>query len=179
MKGEAAVGALAASRLFGPESAAAFAALMALAIVATVNAMITIGPRVYHAMARDGAFPRFAGHSSGRSHLPFAAVLTQGLCAALMTFTSLPQLVTYIGFCLTFFTVLAVASLFVFRRRPGWHHLPAVNFAFPLLPLSYLAVGGWMITYGFMLRPAISAAAALTLAAGGAVYYRQRQAVSR
>jgi APA family basic amino acid/polyamine antiporter len=174
MKGEVAVGALAASRLFGPQIAGVFGALMALAIVATVNAMITIGPRVYYAMAMDGAFLRFAGRLSPRSRVPFAAVLTQGLCAALMTFTSFPQLVTYIGFCLTFFTVLAVASLFVFRRRPGWQRLPVVSLGFPLVPASYLAIGVWMIAYGFMLRPAISAVAALTLVAGGAVYYRGR-----
>jgi basic amino acid/polyamine antiporter, APA family len=179
MKGEVAVGALAASRLFGPEVAGAFGVLMALAIVATVNAMMAIGPRVYHAMALDGAFLRFAGRLSPQSRVPFAAVLTQGVCAALMTFTSFPQLVTYIGFCLTFFTVLAVASLFVFRRRPGWQRLPIVSLAFPLVPASYLAIGAWTMAYGFMLRPAISALAVLTLVAGGAVYYRGGGRASR
>jgi APA family basic amino acid/polyamine antiporter len=97
-----------------------------------------------------------------------------------MTFTSFPQLVTYIGFCLTFFTVLAVSSLFVFRRRPNWQRLPAVSFAFPLVPASYLVVGSWMIYYGFMLRPAVSAVAVLTLLIGAAVYYaRLRSGRSR
>ena len=88
-----------------------------------------------------------------------------------MTFTSFPQLVTYIGFSVTFFTVLAVSSLFVLRRRPGWQRLPAVSIAFPLVPVSYLLVGGWMTYYGFMLRPAISAAAVLTLITGAEAYY--------
>src|SRR5215472_13803208 len=68
-------------------------------------------------------------------------------------------------------TVLAVSSLFVFRRRPGWQRLRAVSVAFPLVPASYLLVGAWMIYYGLMLRPAISAAAVLTLVTGAAVYY--------
>lgn len=171
MKGEVAVGALAASRLFGPQVAGLFGAFMALAIVSTVNAMITIGPRVYYAMAKDGAFLTVAARVSPRSRVPVAAVMLQGACAMLMTFTSFPQLVTYIGFSLTFFTVLAVTSVFVFRRRPGWQRLAPVNAAFPLVPVSYLVVGVWMIYYGFMLRPAISAAAALTLVVGAAVYY--------
>ena len=171
MKGEVAVGALAASRLFGPQVAGVFGALMALAIVSTVNAMITIGPRVYYAMAKDGAFLNVAARLSPRSRVPIAAVICQGACAMLMTFSSFPQLVTYIGFSLTFFTVLAVSSLFVFRRRPGWQRLPAVSMAFPLVPASYLLVGAWMIYYGFMLRPAISAAVVLTLITGAAVYY--------
>jgi APA family basic amino acid/polyamine antiporter len=180
MKGVVAVGALAASALFGSQVAGIFGALMALAIVSTVNAMITIGPRVYYAMAKDGAFVNVAARLSARSRVPVAAVVCQGACAILMTFTSFPQLVTYIGFSLTFFTVLAVSSLFVFRRRPGWQRLPAVSFAFPLVPASYLLIGAWMIYYGFMLRPAISAAAVLTLITGAAVYYtRLRTGASR
>lgn len=175
MKGVVAIGAMTASRLFGSQVAGLFGALMALAIVSTVNAMITIGPRVYYAMARDGAFLSVAARLGERSRVPLAAVVLQGACAMLMTFTSFPQLVIYIGFSLTFFTVLAVSSLFVFRRRPGWQRLPSVSLAFPLVPASYLLVGVWMIYYGFMLRPAISAAAFLTLVTGAVVYYaRQR-----
>ena len=70
-----AVGALAASRLFGPQVAGLFGALMALAIVSTVNAMITIGPRVYYAMAKDGAFLSVAARLSPRSRVPIAAVV--------------------------------------------------------------------------------------------------------
>ena len=171
MKGVVAVGALAAKQLFGPQVAGLFGALMAVAIISTVNAMTTIGPRVYYAMAKDGAFVGAAARVSPTSHVPVLAVLCQGACATLMTFTSFPQLVTYIGFSLTFFTVLAVSSLFVFRKRPGWQRLPAVSVAFPLIPTAYLLIGGWMIYYGFMLRPAISAAAVLTLLTGAAVYF--------
>ena len=171
MKGVVAVGALSAKQLFGPQVAGLFGALMAVAIVSTVNAMTTIGPRVYYAMAKDGAFVSAAARVSPRSRVPVLAVLCQGACATLMTFTSFPQLVTYIGFSLTFFTVLAVSSLFVFRRRPGWQRLPAVSVAFPLVPASYLLIGAWMIYYGFMLRPAISAAAVLTLLIGAVVYF--------
>jgi APA family basic amino acid/polyamine antiporter len=171
MKGVVAVGALAASALFGSQAAGVFGALMALAIVSTVNAMITIGPRVYYAMAKDGAFLNMAARLSARSRVPVAAVVCQGVSAMLMTFTSFPQLVTYIGFSLTFFTVLAVSSLFVFRHRPGWQRLTAVSLAFPFVPASYLLIGAWMIYYGFMLRPAISATAVLTLITGAAVFY--------
>jgi APA family basic amino acid/polyamine antiporter len=173
MKGVVAVGALAASQLFGPQVANVFGVLMALAIVSTVNAMITIGPRVYYAMAKDGAFLGMAARVGERSRVPVVAIACQGTCAILMTFTSFPQLVTYIGFSLTFFTVLAVSSVLVFRRRPGWKRLPAVSMAFPLVPASYLLIGAWMIYYGFMLRPAISAAAVVTLLTGALVYVAQ------
>ena len=57
LKGETAVGALAASHLFGPDVAGMFSALMALSLMASVNAQIVTGPRVYYAMAKNSAFP--------------------------------------------------------------------------------------------------------------------------
>jgi hypothetical protein len=65
--------------------------------------------------------------------------------------------------------------LFVFRRRPGWQKLGVVSFAYPLLPVFFVAVGIWMTILGVMLRPEISAAAVLTVAAGAAVYHFRLQ----
>ncbi len=56
MKGVIAVGSLAAQNLFGPGVAGVFAALMAICIMSTVNAEVTVGPRVYYAMAQNRAF---------------------------------------------------------------------------------------------------------------------------
>ncbi len=171
MKGVFAVGSLAASKLFGPEISGMFSALMAISILSTVNAMVTIGPRVYYAMARNGAFFGFARKVNPRFHTPIPAILCQGVCSILMTMTPFPQLVVYIGFSLTFFTVLAVASLFLFRRRPNWEKLPVVSFAWPLVPAVFVLVGVWMIVYGILLQPVVSAAAILTIAAGAAAYH--------
>ncbi len=171
MKGVFAVGSLAASKLFGPEISGIFSALMAISILSTVNAMVTIGPRVYYAMARNGAFFGFARKVNPRFHTPIPAILCQGVCSILMTITPFPQLVVYIGFSLTFFTVMAVASLFLFRRRPNWEKLPVVSFAWPLMPAVFVLVGVWMIVYGILLQPIVSAAAILTIAAGAAAYH--------
>jgi basic amino acid/polyamine antiporter, APA family len=171
MKGVVAVGSLSASNLFGPQVAGIFAALMAVSIMSTVNAMVTIGPRVYYAMAKNKAFFRMAETVHPRWHTPVVAILCQGACAMLMTMTSFPQLVIYIGFSLTFFTVLSVASLFVFRRRPGWQRLRAVNFCYPLIPAAYLLVGTAMILYGVIWQPTASLAALATIGAGAAIYH--------
>ena len=128
MKGEIAIGSLAASNLFGPSVAGVFSALMAVCIISTVNAEITIGPRVYYAMAKNRAFFSAAATVHPRWHTPIVAIVAQGLCAMAMTVTPFPQLVIYIGMSLTLFTVLSVASLFVFRRRrAGWQRLRAVT----------------------------------------------------
>lgn len=171
MKGVLAVGSLAASKLFGPGIAGTFSALMALSLVSTVNAMVTIGPRVYYAMAKNGAFLQTAARVDPRWHTPVPAILLQGLCAILMTLTPFPALVVYIGFTLNFFAVLSVSSLFKFRRRAEWQKLRIVSFAFPLLPAIFLLVGLWMTVYGMLLEPKVSLAAILTVATGAAVYH--------
>ncbi len=171
MKGVLAVGSLAASNLFGPQVAGTFSALMALSLMATVNAEVTIGPRVYYAMAKNKAFFKAAAKVHPEWHTPVTAILSQGLCAMVMTVTPFPQLVYYIGFSLTFFSVLSVASVFVFRRRPGWQKLRPVSFLFPAIPLAYILVGTCMIVYGVVWQPVASLTALVTIGAGAAVYH--------
>lgn len=170
MKGVVAVGALAATHLFGPAVAGIFAAAMALSLLATVNAEVTIGPRVYYAMAKNGAFFSVAAKVDPRWHTPVIAILCQGVCAILMTATPFLNLLLYIGLLLNFFAMLSVISLFIFRRRPGWQKLGVVSFAYPLVPAFFVAVGAWMTILGVTLRPGISALAVLTIAAGAGVY---------
>jgi APA family basic amino acid/polyamine antiporter len=115
-----------------------------------------------------------------RWHTPVVAILSQGLCAMLMTLTPFPQLVIYIGMSLTLFTVLSVASLFVFRRRnPSWQRLRAVSFGYPLIPAAYVVVGVAMMVYGLISQTTASLTALATVAAGALVYHfgvRRRKA---
>jgi len=171
MKGVLAIGALSATHLFGPGIAGVFSALMAAAIVSTVSAMVAIGPRVYFAMAQNRAFFRAAAAVHPRWHTPVVAILCQGACAMLMTLTPFPDLMVYIGMSLTFFTVLAVASVFLFRKsHPQWRKLRAVSFAYPLIPLAYVLVGSAMMIYGFIGQPKASIVAFATVALGALVY---------
>ena len=171
IKGDVAVGSLAASHLFGPAVAGAFSALMALALMSTVNAMVTIGPRLYYAMAKNGAFFAGAAKVNARWRTPVRAIAWQGICAVLMTLTPFPVLVNYIGFLLNFFAVVAVISLLVFRRRQHWERLRVVSFAYPLIPAVFLLVGGWMTIQGIRLKPAIAACAIVTVAVGALIYH--------
>ena len=171
MKGVLRVGSQAASNLFGPEIAGIFSAAMALCIMSTVNAMVTAGPRVYYGMAQNRAFPAFAADVNANSGSPIKAVVAQSISSVLMTFTSFPQLVVFIGFTLAIFTTLAVLSVFVFRQRGGWQRLPSVSFAYPLIPVSYILLGTGMAIYGLIWQPKASIAALLVIGAGAVVYH--------
>jgi APA family basic amino acid/polyamine antiporter len=171
LKGQVAVGALAASRLFGLQIGGLFSGLMALSLMATVNAMVTIGPRVYYAMAKNGAFLASAAKVDPRWHTPVLAIVAQGICTMLMTLTPFPQLVIYIGFLLNFFAVMSVASLILLRRQPGWRKLRVVSFCYPLFPVLFILVGLWMTVQGVQLKPYVSLAAVITVATGALVYH--------
>jgi APA family basic amino acid/polyamine antiporter len=171
MKGVIAIGTVSASNLFGPGVAGTFAALMALSILATISAEVTIGPRVYYAMAKNRAFFSAAEKVDPRWHTPVNAIIAQGVCAMLMTLTPFPELVVYIGYSLTLFTVLSVASIFIFRRRrAGWQRLRVLDFAWPLIPASYILVGTCMMVYGVISQTKASLSALATVVAGAAVY---------
>ena len=172
MKGEIAVGSLAASNLFGPNVAGLFSALMALSIMATVSAEVTIGPRVYYAMAKNRAFFRAAAAVHPKWHTPVFAIISQGLFAMLMTLTPFPDLIIYIGFSLTLFSVLSVGSVFIYRRsRPGWQRLRTLDFAWPLIPALYILVGTIMMLYGVFTHPVASLTALATVGVGALVYH--------
>jgi APA family basic amino acid/polyamine antiporter len=180
MKGEVAVGALAASRLFGPGVATVFAALMALSLMATVNAQVITGPRVYYAMAKNGAFLASAAKVHPQWHTPWIAIIAQGICTMLMTVTPFRDLVSYIGFTLSFFTAMGAASLFYFRRQPGWQKLPVVSFCFPLVPILFLIPEVWIVIFGVQRKPYISLATVVTMVTGALVYhFRMRERASQ
>ena len=178
MKGVVAVGALAARSLFGDQVGGLFSAAMAVSLLATINAMSMIGPRVYYAMARNGAFFPIAAKLHRRWKSPWVAVLAQGACCCLLIVTgTFESLVYYIGFMLFLFTALSVLALFKFRKRPGWKPSRCVDFAYPLIPLSYVSMNAWVFLYFARLRGWEALWSILTVASGALsyhLYFRRR-----
>jgi len=97
--------------------------------------------------------------------------VAQGVCTMIMTLTPFRELIQYIGFTLYFFAAMSVASLFIFRRRPGWQKLRVVSFAYPLFPLLFILMGVWVTYQGIVLKPFVALAAGVTLATGALVYH--------
>jgi APA family basic amino acid/polyamine antiporter len=172
MKGVLAVGSQAATGLFGSRAGGLFSAAMAASLLATVNAMCMIGPRVYYAMARDGAFFSAAGRVHPRWHSPYVAVLAQGACCCALILTgTFESLAYYIGFTLFLFSALSVLALLKFRRRPGWKRSRWVSTAYPLIPSLYVAMNVWVFIY-FVQSRSWEALWSLLTVLGGALIYR-------
>lgn len=103
--------------LAGPAGAAAMSSFVVLAMFSSVSAFTIAGPRVYAAMAEDGALPRVFAARSGTA--PVASTLLQGATAlALLLTHSFDLLAENCGAVLTFTTALAALALLRVRLRP-------------------------------------------------------------
>lgn len=161
----------AAAALFGPTGARFVAALLCVAIAGGVSAMIWAGPRVYRAMALDGAFPAFFSVLSTHTGVPLRASLLQGLWVSLLILTgTFEQVVLFSGFILSAFTALAIGAVIVLRRR---HPELARPFRVPLYPtLPLLAIGIFLIIVATSVveRPFESAVGVLIVLTGLPLY---------
>lgn len=105
--------------LFGARGGAVLSAIVFLSVLGSLFAFMTMAPRVYYAMARDGAAPAWIGRVN-RAGAPVRAILLQsGLAAVLVAVGSFDAIVAYFVFVTVAFLGLTVAGLLVLRRRGG------------------------------------------------------------
>jgi len=172
LKGVVAVGAEVANALFGADTARWFSLAMAFSLLATVNAMCLVGPRVYYAMAQNRAFFPIAARIHPRWKSPWVSVLMQGCASVLLIIIpTFRGLIVYIGFTLYLFTALSVVALFKFRRRPGWKRFAWLDRTYPSVPILYVLMSAWILVFSIKGAPLPSGFALLTVL-GGALVYR-------
>jgi len=171
LKNTLSVGVKSSSFLFGPKVSSLFSLAMAASLLATVNAMCMVGPRVYYAMAKRGAFFSSAAKIHPRWKSPWVAILYQGACCIILILTgTFESLVYYVGFTLSLFSALSVLALFKFRKHSGWKKLPWVSFGYPLLPTLYVAANLWIFLNFAPGQRWVSALSFLTVVFGALMY---------
>ena len=114
--GQVEVGAIAAGRIFGPDGGRIMSGLIALLLVSTISAMTLAGPRVIEAMAEDLPPLRPLAERSGTGAPSRAVLLQSALALAFVLTDSFEGVLTYAGFTLTLFAMLAVVGVMVLRR---------------------------------------------------------------
>jgi len=164
MAGVVAVGALAAERLFGVTARVVLSGLIGFALLSSISAMIMLGPRVYYAMARDGYFFRFIATVHPGTHVPARSIVLQTLIAAVLVVSgTFEQILTWMGFCLGIFPVLAVLGVFRLRRSGRTQRrMPG----FPVTPLVFAGGSVLMLALAWLERPVESTIAVVTVITG-------------
>jgi len=155
-----------ARRVLGPWGADALSVLVIISTFGFLNLALMTAPRVYYAMARDGLFFDVVARVSPRSHVPVAAIVTQGLLAAVFAlFNAYDQLVGYAVFPDWIFFSLAGVALMVFRRTRPDAPRPYRAPLYPVLPLVFTIAGFGIVANMFVadLRNALIGSAIIAL----------------
>ena len=166
----------ASDRLFGPAVAGPVAAASVVMIAASISAMVMAGPRVYYAMARDGQFPAMAARVDPRFRTPLVAIVAQGVWASLLVLSGrFEQLVEYTGFAVVLFAGVAVASLFVLRRRNPDEPRPFRAWGYPVAPFVFVVASLLIVLNALWRSPATSGAGLLVIVSGVPIYLLMRR----
>lgn len=163
------IGALAAGNLFGKSFESVLSVLISFALFSSLSAFIILGPRVYYSMAKDRAFFKFAGEVHPKFGVPSKSIMLQGGIAIIMVFFgTFTQLLTYMGFSLGIFPILAVLGVFKLRRtNKSVSRLPG----FPFTSLVFVVSGVCILVLAFFERPVESSIAIGTVLIGIPAYF--------
>lgn len=176
LAGHVEVGLVAARHLFGELGTGLVAAMLLVTLLSAASAMTVAGPRVYYAMGRDLPRLSFLARVSSRRNVPAAALILQGIVTTLIIFTgTVDQIQQYVGIVLTLFASLAVAAVWVLRRKRPDLPRPFRTWGYPLTPLLFLGVSAWMLIWNVRERPVESLLALATVAVAVTVGARVRR----
>jgi APA family basic amino acid/polyamine antiporter len=169
MSGVISIGGLAVGNLFGKSFENILSVMISFALFSSLSAFIILGPRVYYSMARDKCFFKFVSDVHPVHKVPAKSVLLQGLIAIIILVSgSFDQILTYMGFSLGIFPILAVAGVFKVRRSGmSPYKMPG----FPIVPIIYILAAIMILTLGFLRSPGPSSIAILTVVVGVPAYF--------
>jgi APA family basic amino acid/polyamine antiporter len=143
-----------------------------VSLLASASAMTIAGPRVYYACGRD--YPLFGAlaKTNPDTGAPVNALIVQGVVTSIIVVSGrIDQIMQYAGLTLTLFSSLAVSCVIALRiKRPDLPR-PFRTWGYPVTPLLFLSVCGWMMFWSVRGRPVESTLALLTVSAGGLVFW--------
>jgi len=147
------------------------AGLMASSL-GTLHTSILTGARVPYAMAQDGLMFQSLGKLSTGTRVPVGALIVQGIWACLLALSgSFDTLTDYVIFGSWIFYALVTTSVFVFRRKYPDAERPYKAFGYPVVPILFLLVAGWLLINTIVTSPTQSLAGIFLIALGLPVYY--------
>lgn len=131
------------------------AACLMASSLGTLHTSILTGARVPYAMARDRLFITRLSRLSPRTHVPVGALIFQGVWAGILTLSgSFDTLTDYVIFGSWIFYGLTTASIFIFRRRMPDAVRPYRAWGYPVVPVLFLIVTGWLLFTTLLPNPA-------------------------
>jgi APA family basic amino acid/polyamine antiporter len=154
LEGKVDIAFIAAQNIFGASGGKFVAALISIGLIASINSLLILGPRVTQAISEDYSALRILGVENKNGSPFYATILLTAVALALIWTSTFEQIMTLIGFTLSLFTISSVAGVFVLRytmKKNGedFYH----TFGYPVIPLFFILVEGCMMVYVFFNKP--------------------------
>lgn len=157
---------VAAHYIFGEKGGKIMSLIISFLLISTISAMIMAGPRVSQSMGNDHKIFRFFSYANSKG-IPLIAIGVQCLISLFFIFTAtFSQVVIYIAFTLNLFTFLSVLGIFIMRIKSPEHPRHYKTWAYPFVPIVFLAITAWLIYFGFQSNPIESLYGLLTAFSG-------------
>lgn len=168
-----------ALRLGGEGAARLLSPLVAVCVLSSLQATVLVGPRVYHAMARDRLFFKPLAQLHATTRVPVVALSVQGVVSiAELLSGRFDELLTFSMFAVVAFSTLTVAAVFVLRvRRPNGARPFRVP-GYPLVPALFVAMNAWVL-WSMLARGALEALVGVCIVATGIPAYVAFRAFAR
>jgi APA family basic amino acid/polyamine antiporter len=169
--GQTTVANVAAERLLGPTVSTLLGGLAVVILLSSLSAMTLAGPRVYYAMARDGAFLPSAATVHPRFHTPWISMTAQAIWSGILVLIySSVALAEYTGFAVLLFSGFAVSALFVLRWRHPNESRPFRAWGYPVAPAVFVVASLAITIFAIVGRPQQSLFGLLIILAGIPLY---------
>jgi len=166
-----------ATHVIGEQGADVLSVLVIISTFGFLNLAMMTAPRVYYAMARDGLFFERVARVSERTHVPIAAIVTQGVLASLFALSNTyDQLLGYAVFADWIFFALAGVALVVLRATRPDAPRPYKTPLYPVIPLVFALVGFGIVANMFVADPINAIIGSAIIALGVPVYWLWRRA---
>ena len=160
-----------ARRFLGAGAVTLIAAALMISSVGALHSSILSGARFPFAMAQDRLFFRSLSAISPRTRVPVRALVAEGFWAGLLALSaSYDTLTDSAIFALWIFYALAAGSVFVFRRRLPDAPRPYRTWGYPVVPIVFLGVTGWLIVNTLLTSPRQSLIGLALISIGLPVY---------
>lgn len=150
---------------------AIFSVGLMLSSLGTLHTSILSASRIPYAMAQDGMmFKTFEKVSVNA--VPINGVLFQGVWASILALSgSFDTLTDYVVFGSWIFYALITSSIFIYRRKHPDAPRPYRAWGYPVVPVVFLLVSGWLLLNTIMTAPTQSFIGMGLILLGLPVYY--------
>ena len=153
LEGQVEIGYIASSHIFGETGGRIAGGMLSLLLISTVSAMTLAGPRALQAIGEDFKALKFLGNVN-KDGIPRNAIYFQSTIALIYILTSsFKTIVVFAGAMLAFNSFLAILGVFILRYREPDLPRPYKTWGYPIVPLIYLTLTGFMLAFVIINEP--------------------------